>query len=88
MAITYWTEALLAAAVLPKCCAARTASAAICDCLGFDGAELALSAQTPVKIPVLLPACVPKVPQVTVPVATPWQYWVTLLSQELPPTPR
>ena len=53
---------------------ALTASAAICDWRGFDGAELALSAQTPAKMAVWLPACVPDVPQVTVPVATPWQY--------------
>ena len=29
---------------------------------------------------------VPLVPQVTVPLATPWQYWVTELFQPLPPT--
>src|SRR5215471_4854838 len=51
VAITYCALALLAAVELPKCCAARTASAAICDWRGVEGAVLALSAQTPAKMP-------------------------------------
>ncbi len=30
--------------------------------------------------------CVPALPQLTVPVATPWQYWVLMWSHALPPT--
>src|SRR5712691_10321146 len=86
VAITYWTLALLPAVVLPKCTAAFAASAASCDCEGRDGARDALSYQKPAKMPVGLPAAVPAPLQKMVPLATPWQYWVTLFSQELPPT--
>src|SRR5579863_5311509 len=55
VAITYWTLALPEAVVLPKCAAALTASAASCDCDGRDGAEVALSGQTPAKMPDWLP---------------------------------
>ena len=74
VAITYCTLALLAAVTLPKCCAARTASAAICDWRGFEGAVLALSTQTPTKMPDGLPAGLLEPPQLTVPLATPLQY--------------
>src|SRR6266566_5460797 len=87
VAITYCTLAFLAPVVLPKCCAARTASAASCDWRGCDGARLPLSAKTPAKMPDGLPAAVPEPLQNTVPLGTPWQYWVTLFAQELPPTP-
>src|SRR5579859_3537828 len=86
VAITYCTLALLAAVVLPKWLAARTASAAICDCRGRLGADELLSYQTPAYMFAWLPAGVPAPLQNTVPVATPWQYWVTLFIQELPPT--
>src|SRR5215469_10471837 len=43
VAITYWTLAFEELLVLPKCAAARAASAANCDCFGLDGAALALS---------------------------------------------
>src|SRR5215468_1917060 len=79
VAITYCTLAL------PKCCAARTASAAICDWRGFEGAVLALSAQTPAKMPDGLPAGLLEPPQLTVPLGTPWQYWITLFDQGLLP---
>src|SRR5690349_19543995 len=71
VAITYCTLALLLEAVFPKCWAARTASAASCDCLGRDGAEDALSYQNPARIPVGLPAGVPAPLQNTVPLDTP-----------------
>src|SRR5215471_5746309 len=87
VAITYCTLALLPPVVLPKCCAARTASAASCDWRGCDGAGLALSAQTVAKTPAGLPAWVSEPLQNTVPLGTPSQYWVTLFAQELPPTP-
>src|ERR1035437_6203180 len=87
VAITYWTLALLPAGVLRKCAAAFTASAASCDCDGRDGAEAALSDQTPASMPDGLPAAVPAPLQKKVPLATPWQYWVTLFNQGLPPTP-
>src|SRR5579863_6134584 len=86
VAITYCTLALLEAVVLPKWLAAFTASAASCDCVGCVGAAEALSAQELVKMPSGLPAGVPLV-QNTVPLPTPSQYWVTVFSQELPPTP-
>src|SRR5579875_3094224 len=85
--MTYCTLALLVAEVLPKKAAARTASAASCDCVGLDGAAAALSYQAATKIPVWLPAGVPAPLQKYVPLATPWQYWVTVCSQGLPPTP-
>src|SRR4051812_19456013 len=84
--ITYCTVVLLAAVGLPKCAAAAIASAANCDCVGVVGAADPLSNQTPASTPVGLVAWVPEVPQDVVPEATPWQYWVTLLFQELPPT--
>ena len=67
VAITYCTLALLEALLLPKYCAALTASAAICDWRGLDGAALALSFQTPAKMPDGLPAAVPEPLQKTVP---------------------
>jgi len=81
--ITYCTVLLLPAAVLPKKAAARVASAASCDCVGVAGAALALSYQTPARTPAGLVAAVPAPLQKVVPVATPWQYCVTLLFQEL-----
>src|SRR5579864_4693635 len=85
VAITYCTLALLEEVVLPKCAAAFTASAASCDCEGCDGAAEPLSDQTPAKMPGGLLLGVPLLLQNRVPLPTPWQYWVTLLSQELPP---
>jgi hypothetical protein len=41
----------------------------------------------PFSTPVGLPAAVPAPLQKIVPLGTPWQYWVTLLFHELPPTP-
>jgi hypothetical protein len=38
-------------------------------------------------MPPRLPAGVPKPLQLTVPFATPWQYWVTEFNQGLPPAP-
>ena len=58
VAITYCTLALLPAVVLPKCCAALTASAANCDWRGLRGAVVALSAQTLAKMLLGLPAAV------------------------------
>ncbi len=85
VAITYWTLVFLAAVVFPKWFAAATASAASCDCNGCDGALLP-SDQLPPRTPVGFVAWTPLVPQVIVPAATPWQYCVTELFQELPPT--
>src|SRR3954462_2823168 len=85
VATTYCTVALVWAAVLPKCPAARMASPARSDWLGRDGAALG-SCQTPARMPLGFPACAPLAPQVIVPVATPWQYCVTEFSQLLPPT--
>src|SRR5204862_1546236 len=87
VAITYCVEAFDEPVVLPKCCAARTASAASCDWLGCDGAADPLSFQVPARMLLGLPACWPLEPQNTVPTATPWQSCVTEFSQELPPTP-
>src|SRR5690242_556275 len=84
--ITYWTWVFALAVVLPKCEAARTASLPSWLWVGCAGAALALSNQTPPRTLSGLVACVPDEPQVTVPVATPWQYCVTELFQELPPT--
>src|SRR5438046_1343501 len=87
--MTYWAVALDEVVVFPKCAAAATASAASCDWVGLDGAADALSNQTPpaARTPAGLVACVPALPHVTVPAATPWQYCVTELFQALPPTP-
>src|SRR5690242_10365086 len=87
VAITYCTEAFEPPVVLPKYCAALMASAASCDWLGLDGAAELLSDNVPARMPPGLPACWPDDPHVIVPLATPWQYWVTLFSHELPPTP-
>src|SRR5438132_13983851 len=83
--ITYCTLALLAALVLPKCAAARVASPARADWEMRFGSELP-SHQTPASWLVWLPAAWPAPLQKKVPEATPWQYWVTLLAHELPPT--
>src|SRR5215475_12875391 len=87
VAITYWTLAFEELFVLPKCTAARAASAANCDCFGLDGAALALSYQYPARIPTVFPADVPTPLQNVVPLATPWQYCVTEFNHALPPTP-
>src|SRR3954471_12685025 len=76
VATTYCTVAFALAAVLPNHSAARMASPARSDWLGRDGAALG-SFQTPARKPFGFPACSPLVPQVMVPVATPWQYCVT-----------
>src|ERR1700758_2931819 len=86
VAITYCTDAFELEVVLPKCPAALTASAASCDCVGLDGAAEPLSLKVPARIPLGFPACCPDVPHVIVPLATPWQYWVTLFNHLLPPT--
>src|SRR6516225_6698692 len=85
--MTYCTWVFELALVLPKCAAALAASAANCDCVGRDGAAEPLSYHEPPYTPLGLTACVPEEPQVTVPEATPWQYCVTELFHELPPTP-
>src|SRR5215472_16157076 len=74
VAMTYCALSLPLAVVFPKCEAARTASAANCDCLGLDGAALALSYQYSTKMNDGSPAGVLEVLQNTVPLATLWQY--------------
>jgi len=56
VAITYWVEAFEEPLVLPKCRAARTASEASCDCLGFEGAVEPLSYQVPARMALGFPA--------------------------------
>jgi hypothetical protein len=87
VAITYCVVLFEPAAVLPKCAAALTASAASCDWLGLDGAAEPLSDHVPARMCDGLPAAWPAPLQKNVPLATPWQYCVTLFSHELPPTP-
>src|SRR5438067_8815400 len=87
VAITYCVVLFEPAAVLPKCAAALVASAASWDWLGLDGAAEPLSDQVPARIPDGLPAAWPAPLQKNVPLATPWQYCVTLVSPQLPPTP-
>jgi hypothetical protein len=47
----YSTLRVDAAVVFPKWAAARTASAAICACVAFEGAALPVSAHTPAREP-------------------------------------
>src|SRR6476646_3417210 len=85
--ITYWTCVFAPAVVLPKCAAALTASAASWLCVGWLGAAAPPSNHVPPRrLPPGFTAWTPLVPQVTVPDGRPWQYWVTELFHELPPT--
>src|SRR4051795_5422361 len=93
-AMTYCVSVLEPGAVLPKCAAARTASAAIWSMDGMfrtpavnGTAGDALSNHTPLsREPLGTPTCDAPVGQVTVPEGTPWQYcWLTFVqSSPLP----
>src|SRR4051794_10576421 len=78
VAITYCVVLFEPAAVLPKCAAALTASAASWDCVGLDGAAAPLSDHVPARMCDGLPAAWPAPLHEIVPLATPWQYCVTL----------
>ena len=70
----------------PKWVAAAAASLAIWDWVGLVGTEL-VSFHVPASSLLGLLGWVPLDPHCVVPLATPWQYCVVELAQELPPTP-
>src|SRR5258708_6892180 len=87
--MTYWAVVLEAAVLFPNWPAALIASAASWLCVGWLGAADALSYQTLIRTPLgFVAAVVPPLVHalVPLPLATPSQYCVTELFQELPPT--
>src|ERR1700674_2043038 len=86
----YMAVLLEAAVRLPKCTAARSASAAISVCEGRAGSGFVLSAQPDFTTWAGLVAKTAPgtVEQSEVPIGTDWQYCVVEFAHGLPPTPR